>query len=336
MLKTLLVRLGAARLLRPILGGRGAVLVMHRVRPRDPELSIEANHRNSIPAELLTDLLDALAADGVAVVTLDAALERLGARRAGRFVCLTFDDGYRDNHDTLLPILEARGVPATVYVTPGLLDGTAPLWWYALDMALARGTSLRLPLPEETDLPCADAAARESAFARVAAVMLRAPPGTAARLVAALVERHGADPAALAAQHMMSWTMLRRLAASPLIEIGAHSLTHPSLAQLDPVAAGAELDGSRTRLERETGRPVRHLAYPYGVPGTTGPREHALAADLGFRTAVTTLPGSLGTRHAASPHAWPRHGIGPADGAAALRLKLAGVTNPLHVARAER
>lgn len=335
-MKELLVRLGLAALARPLLGGAGAVLVFHRLRGHDPGLTFAANHRNSIPPSLFERLLDALEAEGVAVVGLDEALARIGDRHRGRFVCLTFDDGYRDNHDTLLPILEARRVPATIYVAPGLLDGSAPLWWYALDEAVAREERLRLPLPAETELPAGDAAAKERAFAMLARVMVSAPASTREGLLAALAGRYGMDAGALAARHMMDWPMLRRLAASPFVEIGAHTLTHPPLATLDPTEAAAEMAGSRERLERECGRLVRHIAFPYGVPGTAGAREERLAEELGFRTAVTTAPGNLFHRHASRPHAWPRHGIGPADGPDALRLKLAGVRNPLRAARPDQ
>jgi peptidoglycan/xylan/chitin deacetylase (PgdA/CDA1 family) len=334
--KDLLVRLGLPALARPLLGGRGTVLVFHRLGPRDASWRFEANHRNMIPVALFEKVLDTLAADGIELVTLDAALARLAAPRAGRFACLTFDDGYRDNHDLLLPVLQARRVPATIYIAPGLVDGTAPLWWYALDQVIARETRVSLPLPEETVLPAGDAAAKEAAFATAARVMLSGAPQARAALLDALVRRHGADPAALAARHMMDWPMIRRLAASPFVEIGAHTLTHPPLATLDAEGAAAEMSGSRDRLEHETGRQVRHLAFPYGVPGTTGPREVAMARDLGFRTAVTTLPGNLAARHAGTPQAWPRHGVAPFDGPAALRLKLAGVANPLRAARADK
>jgi len=151
--KALLVRLGLAALARPLLGGLGAVLVFHRLGPRDPALFFEANHRNIIPAALFEQLLDTLAADGVAVVSLDEALDRLAQPRPGRFCCLTFDDGYRDNHDILLPILQARRVPATIYIAPGLVDGTAPLWWYALAQAIARELAgERFPRPLTHDL----------------------------------------------------------------------------------------------------------------------------------------------------------------------------------------
>ncbi len=321
MIKRALAALGLGALLRPLLGGAGAVLVFHRIRPRDPDWVIEANHRNCVAPDAFLALLDTLDAAGIEVVTLDEALARLDQARPRRFACLTFDDGYRDNHDTLLPILEARRVPATVYVAPGLIDGTAALWWYALDAAVARNAVLALPgLPA---LPCGTAAERHRAFAVVAEAVL----GGAA-LADAILARAGTDAAALAARHMMGWNMVRRLAASPVVEIGAHTLTHPALATLSEAEAAAEIAGSRARLEAETGRAVRHFAYPYGTAATTGARERQLAAQAGFRTAVTTAPGNLSARHARDAMAWPRHGVGPADDAAALRLKLDGLRNP--------
>ncbi|NMO92390.1 polysaccharide deacetylase family protein [Actinomycetospora sp. TBRC 11914] len=57
---------------------------------------------------------------GVGVGTLLAARRR-GAARG--LVGLTFDDGYRDFADTVVPILHRHGFGATVYVLPGLFGG---------------------------------------------------------------------------------------------------------------------------------------------------------------------------------------------------------------------
>lgn len=48
----------------------------------------------------------------------------------GRWVCLTFDDGYRDNYTVAYPMLERLGVPFTVYVTSGFIDNQLSMWWY--------------------------------------------------------------------------------------------------------------------------------------------------------------------------------------------------------------
>ena len=327
-LKPLLVRLGLGALARPWLGGRGAVLVFHRVRAPDASMAFGTNARNCVPPAQLRVLLASLAASGLDIVTLDEAASRLHSQTARRFVCLTFDDGYRDNLEELLPILEAFRMPATIYVSPGLVDGTARLWWYALDHALATADALHLPADLGGAIPARTVAEKRAAFASVSRLMLVSPPHHAARIADALAEHHGVDYAALARAHMLDWNGVRRLAASDLIEIGAHTTSHPSLARLDEAAARAEMADSRDRLAQETGREIRHFAYPYGTADTVGARELRLAAALGFATAVSTSPGNLFPGHAKSRHFWPRHGIGPDDGPAALHLKLAGITRP--------
>jgi peptidoglycan/xylan/chitin deacetylase (PgdA/CDA1 family) len=41
-----------------------------------------------------------------------------------RPVVITFDDGYRSNHDVAFPILRRHGFPATIFLVSGLLGGT--------------------------------------------------------------------------------------------------------------------------------------------------------------------------------------------------------------------
>ena len=47
-----------------------------------------------------------------------------------RWICLTFDDGYRDNYTLAYPMLKRLSVPFTVYVTSGFIDNQLSMWWY--------------------------------------------------------------------------------------------------------------------------------------------------------------------------------------------------------------
>ncbi len=48
-----------------------------------------------------------------------------------RHVALTFDDGYRDNLEDALPVMQAHGLTATVFLVAGALLGERPVDWIA-------------------------------------------------------------------------------------------------------------------------------------------------------------------------------------------------------------
>lgn len=62
---------------------------------------------------------------------------------------------------------------------------------------------------------------------------------------------------------LMSWSTIAELSRAGL-EFGAHTATHPDLAQLDETAAGQEILSSKKRVEDATGKAVAAFAYPYG------------------------------------------------------------------------
>jgi peptidoglycan/xylan/chitin deacetylase (PgdA/CDA1 family) len=104
----------------------------------------------------------------------------------------------------------------------------------------------------------------------------------------------------------MGWDELAQLAADPLVTIGAHTVNHPMLAKLPHEAARSEIDLSRAVIEAALAVRPQHLSYPVGDRSSAGPREFALAAELGFKTAVTTRPGVLFPEHSAHLTALPR------------------------------
>jgi peptidoglycan/xylan/chitin deacetylase (PgdA/CDA1 family) len=77
------------------------------------------------------------------------------------------------------------------------------------------------------------------------------------------------------------------------IEIGAHTVSHPILAKLDPAAAKREIAASRRALEEMIDSPVTAFAYPNGRPTTDYAPLHAqIAAEAGFALAVSTAWGA--------------------------------------------
>ena len=233
---------------------------------------------------------------GYDLVTMDEALRRMvepeaGPAKARPVLALTFDDGLRDTADIALPILERHAAPFTLYVTTGFADRTARLWWIELERAIRVLSRIDVAIDgARLVLPCADDAGKRAAFDTLYRRLRAGPEERLLAVIATLRDEAGLSSSAIVDELCLDWNGVARIATHPLCVIGAHTTTHPMLAKHDEAIVRDELADSRREIERHVGLPVRHLAYPVGDPTSVGPREMAIAADLGFSSAVTTRP----------------------------------------------
>jgi peptidoglycan/xylan/chitin deacetylase (PgdA/CDA1 family) len=299
---------GAHYLLRPIFSGVGAIFMLHHVRPRrDGEF--QPNRHLEVAPEFLRAMLAHLRSRGIDIITIDEVHQRLIERNfSRRFACFTLDDGYRDNRDFALPLMREFEAPFTVFVASDFAQGTGRLWWIALEMVIAKSSSIELAIGGTmTRLDTSTPALKQAAFDRLHDHLRSLPgEGDIHREIGALCARHGVDEAAVCRELCMSFDELKPFAQEKLITIGAHSITHCNLARQPKEIARSEMVTSRARIEDALQRPVVHLAYPYGDKIAAGAREFALAQAAGFKTAVTTRPGMIFPESASHLTALPR------------------------------
>jgi peptidoglycan/xylan/chitin deacetylase (PgdA/CDA1 family) len=299
---------GAHYLLRPIFSGVGAIFMLHHVRPRrDGEF--QPNRHLEVAPEFLRAMLAHLRSRGIDIIAIDEVHQRLIERNfSRRFACFTLDDGYRDNRDFALPLMREFEAPFTVFVASDFAQGTGRLWWIALEMVIAKSSSIELTIGGTmTRLDTSTPALKQAAFDRLHDHLRSLPgEGDIHREIGALCARHGVDEAAVCRELCMSFDELKPFAQEKLITIGAHSITHCNLARQPKEIARSEMVTSRARIEDALQRPVVHLAYPYGDKIAAGAREFALAQAAGFKTAVTTRPGMIFPESASHLTALPR------------------------------
>jgi peptidoglycan/xylan/chitin deacetylase (PgdA/CDA1 family) len=124
-----------------------------------------------------------------------------------------------------------------------------------------------------------------------------------------LAARYGVDVPAINEDLCMSWQEIAELAADPLVTIGAHTVNHPILAKASDEVVRSELKMGRAVVEAAIGVRPQHLAYPFGDRDAVGEREFQIAAELGFKTAVTTHAAMLFPQHRHHMTALPRISI---------------------------
>lgn len=297
---------GAENLLAPYMQRSGVIFMLHRVRPEPPG-SFEPNRILQVTPGFLEEAIGATREAGFDVVALDEVRGRLTKGSERPFACFTLDDGYRDNLEHAYPIFKRHGIPFTIYVPTDYADGRADLWWVTLERVLREAPHITLAMNGEgRSFPLGTIAEKEVAFHEIYWWLRSIPERIARAAVAELAASRGINAADSARGALLSWDEVRSLAQDPLVTIGAHTRGHFALAKLSDSEARSEITGSIGRIEKELDRPCRHFSYPYGCAQSAGPREFAMAAELGLETAVTTRKGLLRPEHANALTALPR------------------------------
>jgi peptidoglycan/xylan/chitin deacetylase (PgdA/CDA1 family) len=300
---------GLHHLMRPMFGGVGAILTLHHVRPPRPD-AFQPNRLLEVTPRFFEALLRWLKRTRVDVISLDEMHRRFIAgdfRR--RFVCITFDDGYKDLQQFAYPLLKKYEMPFALYIPTSFPDRLGELWWVALEAVIAQNSRIGLLIEgKQHFFDCGTVKEKRELWDAIYRYLRSMKTEDELRAVVRdLCACHCVDMAAFCRDLCMSWEEIAELAADPLCTIGAHTVNHKMLMKVpDDGAVRAEMEMSRAVLEAALGKRPAHLAYPVGDPTSAGPREFRIASELGFKTAVTTRPGVLFSAHRDHLTALPR------------------------------
>lgn len=290
--------------------GRLAVFCYHQVlEARDPLRSTEPT------GEEFQDDLETIGRV-FNVLPLPAAVERLAAGTLpARAACITFDDGYANNHGLAAPLLERAGLPATFFIAGGAVDDG--VMWNDLVIEAARIKGSDWIADDLAEL--GDGAGQHGSPAGFLGWILPRlkyrPMDRRRELAEAFFRRNtGQEPPRL---------MMDRAAVADLarrgFDIGGHTLQHPILKELTEEEARREIGGCRRWIEEVTGRVPVTFAYPNGIPGRDfGPEHVRLVREAGFGSAASTcwaVAGPESDRYSIPRIGpWWRLGASPASG----------------------
>ena len=273
------------------------VLMFHNVG-HQPETDYLPGHMKVSEAKLRR-LLKYLRRGGYRTLTLGQLGEALAKGDVpDDAIVLTFDDGYMDNHDVLLPILKEFDCTATVFVQTGPMKGRLNwlhhyFWLLHRNGPHAVGEAMaeRIDRPHLSEdlrsLPSGDGPA-EYDLKRLLKYEVAAEDRD--RILAEVFEAEGGDDAELARAVYLGPEECRALDAAG-VELGAHTVNHLILSSLEPTRQRKEIEGSLRDLEAWLGHEVTSFAYPYGRTWDYDKDTLAILKELGFRCAITGMPG---------------------------------------------
>ena len=238
--------------------------------------------------------LDAIEVSGFDVVSLGSPEPDPDATPQ---VVITFDDAYFGSLELAVPELARRGLPATVFVAPGIL-GRSTMWWDSL---------------ADPQTLCVPPAMRRTALSEHA--------GDNERILR-IADSEGWPRYATSSEHRIGTVaeVATALASHPRLTLGAHSWSHANLCELDAEQLARELTEPLKWLVATWGnRVVPWLAYPYGL---TSPAVKRAAADHGYGGSLV-VAGNW-QRRGGDRHEVQRYNVTNGLSTAGFRARLAG------------
>ncbi|RYE86451.1 MAG: polysaccharide deacetylase family protein [Hyphomicrobiales bacterium] len=281
----------AARSLRRWLGTPHPVILMyHRVArlEHDPwELAVSPENLDGQLAMLKRER---------DIVPLGWLVARLRAGKPTyRMAVITFDDGYVDVLDEAVPLLQRHGCPATVFLPSAFLGRPDGFWWDALtrvfyataelprELEIELGGTIRRfsVLPQHED----EGRSRRRAHEEVWGLLLPLEQSRRDDMLGHVLDWAGLDRRVPRNERCITPDEAVQLSVPGLIDIGAHTMTHPSLPALAAAEQLREIRGSIVALRDLLGAAPTGLAYPFGHHDVA---TIATAAEAGLSYACTT------------------------------------------------
>jgi peptidoglycan/xylan/chitin deacetylase (PgdA/CDA1 family) len=226
-----------------------------------------------------------------------------------RQIVLTFDDGFRNNATLAAPVLDALGLPYSIFISTRMIEENlrAPSYYMRAVLFLSGLKSINVPTLE-IELSLEGDAAVENARQILRKALERLPQDQVRGIIRDLQnsippEKWAKIDHSLSSEAMMTWEEVEELAKGNAT-IGAHCHDH---AILHTAQSEAEVDFqlglSKNKIQERLGS-CRYFAYPRGVASGMSPLAMQKVQEHNFELSFTTLPGEVYS--IPSPHLIPR------------------------------
>ena len=268
----------------------------------------------------LSELVDSIRPAQAISLTELVGRSKAGKSTAGLFA-ITVDDGVGETVRDLTRLFRDRGWPATFYVATNYLDskeGMGFQWW--------RNLLPFLPLRKIELKSGVIDLSRQGAIRELSRKMeamwhsqrVEAYLPFILELAELAMGESGLGIDAIRPPEPVTWHEVTQISRNDLIRFESHGVSHAAMSTLTDEELIFEMKHSRDLVSRHTGRPCRHLAYPFGSSRSIGPRAALIAQKLYDSAATMTL----GSVDSANPWLLPRIPLYPENPTWYVNLKI--------------
>ena len=207
-----------------------------------------------------------------------------------RSLCITFDDGYKENCTIALPILKKLSILSTFFISTKYINGDM-MWNDSIIEIIrhARGKNINLRECGLDVYPIKTWHERRmmaSQLLKNIKYCAHAERETIINSIKKITEVTINDKLMMTDKEI-------RILHNHGMEIGGHTVNHPILSVTPTSIAWKEIIDGKKMLEEIIGEPIRTFAYPNGIPGKDYSHEHInMLKQAGFFAAVSTSRGT--------------------------------------------
>ena len=182
---------------------------------------------------------------------------------------VTFDDGFENNYTVARPILEEHEIPATFYLTTGMISNSKLFWVDQLEGSLNHTIkkSINIQLgPNLKKYELSSLSSKSSALKDIKLYCKGISSTEKTRIVSQVIEETEVIPNIDMSPNyrMMNWEMIKEMNQSKLFTFGGHNVEHEILSALPTEKMEWQIKSSIETIEDNLHTNVIHYAYPEG------------------------------------------------------------------------
>lgn len=227
------------------------------------------------------------------IISLSSAVEQALRKKAKKDlqIILTFDDGYQDNYEIVFPLLRNKGIPAAFFLVANYINKNAPLWDWELISLLQNAVSFKSIEIENQILSQKSKEPRSLFIFRILEKLKSTNPDITKMTLTSIKQKidHNFLPKCIE-DKCMTWEQVIKMSNTGM-EIGAHSLSHRSLAKITPLEAVAEIEQSKIIIENHIKKPCLHFAFPFGSRNDYNKNLIQCVKNAGYQSCLLNIHG---------------------------------------------
>jgi peptidoglycan/xylan/chitin deacetylase (PgdA/CDA1 family) len=204
---------------------------------------------------------------------------------------ITFDDGFRNFANVAYPVLRAKSLPVTVFLSSGLIGSSELFWFDRVERVLLQNRLQEISLRVGHRRLQIVLREKEQAIKQLVEEMKALSYSERERVLAELVRMSGdSKMESLGDEYLpMSWEEVRELAKDKNVTFGSHTVSHSIVRWLGEEDLHREIVQSKKTLEDNLQGPIEHFSYPNGQAKDFNHRAKKLLALAGYKSASTTI-----------------------------------------------